>query len=202
MAKRLFDLFVAMSALAVLGIPLLLVAFALKVSSPGALFFKQTRVGRYGRPFQMLKFRTMDGGSERGITIGDDPKITPIGAVLRKWKIDELPQLINIVLGDMSLVGPRPEVPQFVAKYPPADREKVLSVRPGLTDFASIRFRDESKLLASQPDPMSFYENVLIPTKLRYCRLYVDKSSLCLDLHIMALTAAAIVHDRFRDERK
>jgi lipopolysaccharide/colanic/teichoic acid biosynthesis glycosyltransferase len=202
MAKRLFDLVVAVSALAALGIPLLLVALALKFSSPGPLFFQQTRVGRHGKSFRILKFRTMEDGSERGITIGGDPRITPIGAVLRKWKIDELPQLLNIVSGDMSLVGPRPEVPEFVSKYPPAEREKVLSVRPGLTDFASIRFRNESKLLANQSDPMDFYENVLIPAKLRYCCLYVNRSSLCLDLHIMVLTAAAIVHDRFLDEGK
>jgi lipopolysaccharide/colanic/teichoic acid biosynthesis glycosyltransferase len=200
MAKRIFDVTVTVTALVVLSLPLLFVALALKFFTPGPLFFRQTRVGRFGRHFQILKFRTMTAGVEGGVTIGQNPRITSIGVVLRKWKIDELPQLLNVLVGEMSLVGPRPEIPAFVSKYPPADLEKVLSVRPGLTDFASIRFRNENELLAEQTDPIGFYETVLIPAKLRYCRLYVSRASLRLDLYIIAMTAAAIVRDRFSDQ--
>ncbi|WP_442868243.1 sugar transferase [Bradyrhizobium sp. CCBAU 53415] len=197
MSKRLFDLTATLVGLSVLAIPLLVLAAIIKFYSPGPLFFRQVRAGRYGRPFQILKFRTMTPQPDavRELTIGEDPRITSIGRILRKSKLDELPQLINVLRGDMSLVGPRPEVPEFVQKYSPADFRTVLSVRPGLTDFASIRFRNESELLAKQSDPVTYYENVIVPAKLRYSRFYVRRASVRLDLYIIISTIITIGRD-------
>jgi lipopolysaccharide/colanic/teichoic acid biosynthesis glycosyltransferase len=197
MAKRLFDLVAAALGLAILAIPFAAVAIAIKIKSPGPLIFSQIRVGQFGRPFRMFKLRSMAQrtNAEIGITVSGDPRITSFGRFLRKSKLDELPQLINILLGDMSLVGPRPEVPEFVAKYSAHDFETVLSVRPGLTDFASIRFRNENELLAQQVDPIAYYEKVIIPAKLRYYRFYVRRASVRLDLYIIMSTFVALGKD-------
>jgi lipopolysaccharide/colanic/teichoic acid biosynthesis glycosyltransferase len=197
MAKRLLDLVTAALGLAILAIPFVVVAIAIKIESPGPLIFSQLRVGRFGRPFRMFKLRTMAqrANPEIAITVSGDPRITATGRFLRKSKLDELPQLVNILLGDMSLVGPRPEVPEFVAKYSPHDFETVLSVRPGLTDFASIRFRNENELLARQVDPVAYYEKVIIPAKLRYYRFYVHRVSVRLDLYIIMSTFVALGKD-------
>jgi lipopolysaccharide/colanic/teichoic acid biosynthesis glycosyltransferase len=193
MAKRLLDLTTAVLGLTIFAIPLVALAIAIKIDSPGPLIFAQLRVGQFGRTFRMFKFRTMihQTDMEGGITVKGDPRITPIGRILRKSKLDELPQLINVLLGNMSLVGPRPELPEFVEKYSPADFAIVLSVRPGLTDFASIRFRNENELLARQVDPVAYYENVIMPAKLRYYRFYVRRAGVRLDLYILMSTFVA-----------
>lgn len=204
MAKRLFDLVASALGLAILAVPLALVAITIKIESPGPLIFSQMRVGQFGRHFRMFKFRTMANRANgtSGITVHGDPRITMFGRILRKSKLDELPQLINVLLGDMSVVGPRPEVPEFVEKYSLNDFEIVLSVRPGLTDFASIRFRNENGLLAQQVNPVAYYEKVLIPAKLRYYRFYVRRASLRLDLYIIMSTLAALGKDMLAAQRR
>jgi lipopolysaccharide/colanic/teichoic acid biosynthesis glycosyltransferase len=198
MTKRLFDLTAVLIGLFALAIPLIFLAIILKVFSPGPLFFRQVRVGRSGRPFRILKFRTMTNQpATASVTVGGDPRITPIGRFLRKSKLDELPQLLNVLIGDMSLVGPRPEVPEFVKKYSAEDFSIVLSVRPGLTDFASIRFRNETDLLAKQADPIAYYEKVVMPAKLRYYRFYVRRATVRLDIFIIASTILSVGRDLF-----
>ncbi|NYG32334.1 sugar transferase [Sphaerotilus montanus] len=196
MAKRLFDLLLSSLGLAVLALPLALVALAIKLDSPGPVFYRQVRVGLRGREFRIHKFRTMahDPG-DRGpqLTVGLDARITRVGAFLRRTKLDELAQLFDVFEGTMSLVGPRPEVPRYVALYPAALREKVLSVRPGITDFASIEYRDESTLLARSADPERTYREVILPTKLALQARYVDRSGLGTDLVLIGRTVWAII---------
>ena len=156
MSKRLFDWLLSSLGLLALGPALLLIALLVKLDSPGPVFFRQERVGRHGRPFRIHKFRTMrhePAGLGLQITVGQDARITRVGRFLRASKLDELPQLIDVWTGTMSLVGPRPEVPRYVAHYPSALRDKVLSVRPGITDIASIEYRDESAVLGGARDP-------------------------------------------------
>ena len=196
MAKRLFDIAFALLALLLLGPLLLAVALWVRLDSPGPVFFRQQRVGRTGQLFDIYKFRTMQTGAEAmgpQITVGEDARITHAGAWLRRSKVDELPQFINVLRGDMSVVGPRPEVPRYVALYPTDVREAVLSVRPGITDLASLAFRDESTLLAQSPDPERTYVEVILPTKLRYACDYVQQRSLWLDLRIIARTAMVLL---------
>lgn len=167
------------------------VAVWIKLDSPGPVFFRQERVGRHGQLFRIHKFRTMVSDASmahRQITVGADPRITRAGQWLRHSKVDELPQLIDVLRGDMSLVGPRPEVPRYVAQYPTPLREKVLSVRPGITDYASLEFRRESELLALAADPEREYVEVVMPQKLRYAAQYVDEASVATDLRIIGLT--------------
>jgi lipopolysaccharide/colanic/teichoic acid biosynthesis glycosyltransferase len=200
MAKRLFDSILAGLGLALLAVPFAGVACLIKLASPGPVFFRQERAGRFGRPFRIYKFRTMTTEQPRGagaITVHGDPRITWIGQHLRKWKIDELPQLLNVVRGEMSLVGPRPEVLEYVDQYSDDDKRIVLSVAPGLTDFASLRFRNESELLAAQDDPIGYYKSVIMPIKLRYYRFYVRHASLRLDLFIIAQTILTLARDAF-----
>jgi len=196
--RRSFNVVVALSALIVLAIPFALIGGAIKATSPGPVFFRQIRVGRHGRLFRIYKFRTMvdKSPSERaGICLAAPSSVTRIGRFLRDTKLDELPQLLNVINGEMNLVGPRPELPEFVAEYPPRDQHIVLSVEPGLTDFASIRFRNEGLLLARQEDPLVYYHRVVMPAKLRYCRFYVRKASIELDMYLMVLTIAALGED-------
>lgn len=196
MAKRLFDLLLSSLGLAGLALPLALVALAIKLDSPGPVFYRQVRVGLRGREFRIHKFRTMahDPG-DRGpqLTVGLDARITRVGAFLRRTKLDELAQLFDVFEGTMSLVGPRPEVPRYVALYPAALREKVLSVRPGITDFASIEYRDESTLLARSTDPERTYRELILPTKLALQARYVDRSGLGTDLVLIGRTVWAII---------
>jgi lipopolysaccharide/colanic/teichoic acid biosynthesis glycosyltransferase len=188
-------------SLAGLGLLLLLplflcIAVWIKLDSPGPVFFRQERVGRGGRPFRIHKFRTMVSDPTRmhqQITVGADPRITRAGRWLRDSKVDELPQFIDVLLGDMSLVGPRPEVPRYVALYPAALRDKVLSVRPGITDLASLEFRRESELLANASDPEREYVEVVMPQKLHYAARYVDEASVATDLRIIGLTLRTLV---------
>lgn len=196
MMKRLFDLMVGGGALIVATPVMLIVALLLLLRRDGPVLFRQTRVGCHGAPFTLYKFRTMraaSGNSGKQITVGADVRITPMGDVLRKTKLDELPQLWNVVCGEMSLVGPRPETPEFVANYPPQLRDIVLSVRPGITDLASIKYRNESDLLAAAPDPIAYYEEVILPDKLRIAAAYVQKRSILGDVGIIAQTLLVVV---------
>lgn len=188
MLKRAFDIFFSVGALLVLAPLLLVVALWVKLDSQGPVFFRQRRVGRHGREFAIYKFRTMrTDAPERGpqITVGADSRITRSGAFLRKYKVDEFPQFINVALGDMSVVGPRPEVPRYVALYPSATRDLVLSVRPGITDLASIEYRDENDLLGRSVDPETTYVSEVMPAKLAYCERYVRERSFVGDLAII-----------------
>lgn len=194
MIKRTFDLCAATAGLLLL-LPLLgLVAIWIRLDSPGPALFRQVRVGRRGELFEILKFRTMAVRTEgqRQLTVGEDARITRTGRFLRKYKLDELPQLINVVLGSMSLVGPRPEVPRYVACYPPRVRDLVLSVKPGITDWASILFKDENTILGQAADPEQAYIETILPTKLEYYVRYVRERSFWVDLRILLRTLGAI----------
>lgn len=188
MLKRLFDLTGALLALALLWPLLLAIALAVRLDSPGPALFRQERVGRHGRSFRIHKFRTMAADAPaRGLplTVGADPRITRVGAWLRRTRLDELPQFIDILRGDMSLVGPRPEVPRYVALYPPALRDRVLAVRPGLTDPASLQFIDEAALLAAAADPEREYVDVILPRKLALAADYAERATLTGDLCVL-----------------
>jgi lipopolysaccharide/colanic/teichoic acid biosynthesis glycosyltransferase len=191
MAKRVFDVVVALLALLVFALPMLLIALAIRLDSPGPVFFRQQRVGQGSQPFRIHKFRTMVADApERGpaLTVGDDPRITRMGAWLRRSKLDELPQLIDVLAGDMSLVGPRPELPQYVARYPAALRDQVLALKPGITDPASLDFADESALLARAADPEREYIEVILPRKLSAAAAYAERATLATDLGVIART--------------
>ena len=196
MAKRLFDIAFAALALLLLGPLLLAVALWVRLDSPGPVFFRQQRVGQGGRLFAIYKFRTMGPDAEAAgpqITVGQDARITCAGVWLRRSKLDELPQFLNVLRGDMSVVGPRPEVPRYVALYPADVRASVLSVRPGITDLASIEYRDESALLARSSDPERTYVEQILPAKLRHAQRYVQTRSLWLDMRIIARTVLAVL---------
>ncbi len=196
MLKRAFDLLLSSLGLLLLAPVLLGIALAVKLDSPGPVFYRQERVGRHGRVFRIHKFRTMQHnpqGAGLQITVGRDPRITRVGGWLRDTKLDELAQLLDVWLGDMSLVGPRPEVPRYVAHYPSALREKVLSVRPGITDIASIEYRDESRILAQAADPERAYILEVMPHKLALAAQYVDQASVWMDIRLIWRTVRAIV---------
>lgn len=195
-AKRLFDIVASGLGLLVLAPFLLLVGLAVKLNSKGPVFFRQERVGRHGKTFRIHKFRTMVTDAERRglqITVGADARVTRVGEILRKYKLDELAQLIDVFLGDMSLVGPRPEVPRYVACYPAEDRQLVLSVRPGITDLASIEYKDENEVLAKSADPHQAYVNEVLPVKIRYYTDYVRNRSFWGDIRIIFATLGALV---------
>jgi lipopolysaccharide/colanic/teichoic acid biosynthesis glycosyltransferase len=195
MMKRALDI-----VCSALGLLLLLPAFALvalliKLDSGGPVLFVQKRVGKDFMPFDLYKFRSMTVDAPRtgpAITAGRDVRVTRVGKAIRKSKIDELPQLINVLKGDMSLVGPRPEVPRYVELFRDDYRE-VLSVRPGITDYASIRFRDEEAVLATYPEPEQGYIREVLPQKIRLAKLYINERSLWLDLKLLVRTAIRIV---------
>lgn len=195
MIKRIFDILVSATALLLL-LPLLLVlAVAVALGSQGGAFFRQTRVGKDGRTFQLLKFRSMRPGSEAQgqITVGGrDPRITGIGQFLRKTKLDELPQLWNVLIGDMSIVGPRPEVPKYVALYTPEQR-RVLSVRPGITGMASIAYINENEVLGRSADPERTYIEEVMPAKLELDLQYVNKPGVLTDLRIIGRTIGKLI---------
>ncbi|PND37785.1 sugar transferase [Paucibacter aquatile] len=197
MAKRLFDVFCAGLGLLLLSPLWILVAIWIKLDSPGPVLFRQERVGRFGKPFSIHKFRSMRVDAPAlgpQITVGDDPRITRSGRFLRASKIDELPQLWDVFRGAMSLVGPRPEVPRYVALYTPEQRELVLSVRPGITDPASLQFRHESEILARAADPEREYVEVILPAKLRIAGDYVRDASVWGDLRLILATLGALRH--------
>lgn len=197
MAKRLFDWLASTFGLLALAPVLLLLAVWIKLDSQGPVFFRQERVGRGGKLFRIHKFRTMVTDAERRglqITVGADARVTRVGQWLRKYKLDELPQLLDVWLGQMSLVGPRPEVPRYVACYPADVRDVVLSVRPGITDRASIEFKDENEILGRAKDPHLAYVNEVLPIKLRYYVDYVRGRSFWGDIGIIFATLRALVH--------
>jgi lipopolysaccharide/colanic/teichoic acid biosynthesis glycosyltransferase len=196
--KRLMDLSFASVALVMLGPLMCVIGLLVRVDSPGPALFRQERVGRGGRTFAILKFRSMRADAPRSgpaVTVGNDPRITRLGRFIRRYKLDELPQLINVIKGDMSLVGPRPEVPKYVELYPAEARRVVLSVRPGITDPASIAFVNESELLATAADAEAMYREVILPQKLRmYCD-YVSGQSVTGDLKVLLRTVIAAVRN-------
>ncbi len=191
MGKRLFDLLVSALALLLLAPLLLLLALVVRLDSPGPVFFRQQRVGRGGVPFNIHKFRTMVADApQRGLalTVGNDARITRSGAWLRRTRLDELPQLIDVLQGHMSLVGPRPEVPRYVQYYPPGLRERALAVRPGITDPSSLAFLDEATLLAAAADPEREYIDHILPRKLQAAADYAAHASLWTDLRVIVRT--------------
>ena len=195
MSKRLFDWVMSSLGLLALGPLLILIALVVKLDSPGPVFFRQERVGRFGVPFRIHKFRTMrvTDGTGPLVTASHDARITRVGRWLRRTKLDELPQLIDVLNGDMSLVGPRPEVPRYMALYAEPVRQQILSLRPGITDRAAIEFRDEERLLAAAADPERAYVEQVMPIKQRYYLDYVAQRSLAGDLRILWDTARALV---------
>lgn len=195
MIKRLFDLTAALAGLLVLAPLLAVIALCIRLDSPGPAWFRQQRIGRHGVPFDIIKFRTMrvDHGDGAQLTVGADVRITRVGKFLRHYKIDELPQLINVVQGSMSLVGPRPEVPRYVACYPPEVRSIVLSVAPGITDWASICYKDENAILGRSLDPERAYLDTILPAKLAYNVRYVRERGFWTDLRIIFSTLAALL---------
>ena len=196
MFKRLFDVLSALLGLALFGLPMLAVAAWIKLDSPGPVFFRQERVGRHGKVFRIHKFRTMGVDAEaRGpqLTVGADARVTRVGRVLRANRLDELPQFLDVLAGDMSLVGPRPDVPRYVEMWPPALRERVLRVRPGITDPASLQFRDEASLLAAAADPEREYRDVILPRKLAVAADYADRASLWTDLAVIGRSVGVLL---------
>lgn len=187
MAKRLFDIVSSGIGLLCLAPVFVVMAIWIKLDSRGPVFYRQTRVGRYGRDFRIFKFRSMRVGSDKGrqITVGErDPRITRSGYFIRRYKIDELPQLINVFLGDMSIVGPRPEVRKYVDLYSEEQR-KVFQVRPGITDLASIKYSNENELLSQVDDPDTYYIDVIMPDKLAINLEYIRHQSFMGDIKII-----------------
>ena len=191
--KRVLDILLAAAGLIFLSPVLGLVACCIKLTSRGDVFYRQIRIGKNGHPFKILKFRSMTvQESDRGskVTVAGDPRVTPVGKLLRRYKADELPQLWNVVRGDMSLVGPRPEVPVYVAEYTQEQRI-VLSVRPGITDPGSLAYRYEEEILAGQDDPEEFYRRRILPDKLARNRTYLQKITLRDDIRIIVQTISS-----------
>lgn len=191
------DLLFAVGGLLLFSPLLLVLALAIKLDSPGPVFFRQERVGRNGRPFRIHKFRTMRVTAERDgpqITVGAaDARITRVGRWIRARRFDELAQLIDVLKGDMSIVGPRPEVPRYVALYPAEARAKVLSVKPGITDPAALAFRNEGELLARAADPEREYVEVILPAKLRHAMDYAERATVWTDLRLIGRTLRVLV---------
>jgi lipopolysaccharide/colanic/teichoic acid biosynthesis glycosyltransferase len=188
--KRAFDVSVAAIGLIALSPLMLILAVLIKCDSQGPVFFTQKRIGKNFRPFLIYKFRTMKENAElRGplITIGEDPRITRIGRFLRKAKLDELPQLINVLKGEMSLVGPRPELPRFVELFR-CEYAEILSLRPGITDLASLKYQDEAKLMGQFTNPEDEYVRSILPDKIRLAKEYIDRSSIFFDLSLILRT--------------
>jgi len=194
MAKRAFDLVCSIPGIVILSPLLLVVALAVRLSSPGPVIFRSRRVGRNGREFDLLKFRTMTKEAPQtgpAITFGRDPRITPLGALLRSTKIDELPQLLNVVLGQMSLVGPRPEVPEYVRLYT-SEQRAVLNLMPGITDPASIKYARESELLGESEDPETHYVQHVMPDKIRLNLEYAARANVWTDFLLILKTLIKI----------
>ena len=188
--KRGFDFIVSLIGCIVLMPIYILIAILIKIDSRGPIFFKQKRVGQYGKIFKILKYRTMVVDAEnigKQITVGDDKRITKIGKFLRKYKLDELPQLFNVLKGEMSLVGPRPEVPKYVELYN-YEEKKVLNLKPGITDFASIEYRDENEILGKVDNPEEYYINVIMKHKLELNLKYINNNNIFIDINIILKT--------------
>ena len=198
MLKRLFDIVASGLGLVVLSPLFLILAIWIKLDSKGPVFYRQVRVGYKNKDFRIYKFRSMRVGADKGslVTIGGhDPRVTRSGYFIRKFKFDELPQLINVFLGDMSLVGPRPEVRHYVDYWTP-EQMHVLDVRPGITDPASIKFRNENELMEKAEDPEKYYIEVIMQEKIKLYLEYVEKHSFFYDLGLIFKTFFVIVHER------
>jgi lipopolysaccharide/colanic/teichoic acid biosynthesis glycosyltransferase len=192
MGKRIFDFFCALVGLVAVSPLLIVIAVAVKLTSSGPVFFHQTRVGHHFRPFRIVKFRTMREGMDGPlITASGDRRVTAVGRILRRTKFDELPQLWNVLIGDMSLVGPRPEIPEYVERFR-QDYAEILTVRPGITDPASIAFRREDMLLAQADNPETKYLSVILPKKLAMAREYVKARTFLGDLILIFRTIAHV----------
>jgi lipopolysaccharide/colanic/teichoic acid biosynthesis glycosyltransferase len=193
--KRLFDIIISFVGLVILSPILLVISITIKLTSSGPIFFKQIRVGRYEKNFKILKFRTMVVDAEKKgaqITVGRDSRITGIGHFLRKYKLDELPQLFNVLVGDMSLVGPRPEVPKYTQYYNKEQRS-IFQIRPGITDYASIKYSDENELLAKSSQPEKTYIEEIMVDKLNLNLQYLRERSVVTDIKIIMNTILKIV---------
>jgi lipopolysaccharide/colanic/teichoic acid biosynthesis glycosyltransferase len=194
--KRLLDIAGSSLGLVMLAPVFAAIAVAVKLDSQGPVFFRQQRIGLGGRPFSIVKFRSMQAaspGAASEITVRGDARITRVGAFLRKYKLDELPQLFNVFAGSMSLVGPRPEVEGYFRLYPLEQQRIISSVKPGMTDYAAIELRDEEAVLAGHADPQKAYVEVLMPRKFALYKRYIDEQSLALDLKLIWRTVAAIL---------
>ncbi|WP_445495595.1 sugar transferase [Photorhabdus sp. SF281] len=193
--KIVFDFIASSIGLIILSPILIAIAIWIKIDSEGPIFFRQKRVGQYNKDFYIHKFRSMTTGSEQKgqLTVGHDRRITNSGKFIRKYKLDELAQLIDVVQGKMSLVGPRPEVPQFMDKYPDDVRNKILSIKPGITDLASIEMIDENQILDKYADPHQAYIDIVMPIKAKYYLEYVDDKSFFHDLKIIFKTIYKLV---------
>lgn len=194
MLKRIFDIISSLFGLILLSPFMIIIAILIKLDSKGPVFFKQVRVTKNGREFKIFKYRTMKIGSDKysQITVGKDSRITKVGDFLRKYKLDEIPQLINVLIGDMSLVGPRPEVPKYVALYTEEQRE-ILKVRAGITDYASIEFSNENDILANEADPEKAYIEKIMPRKIELNKKYLSEISVMTDIKIILLTIKKIL---------
>ena len=194
MLKRIFDIVSSLFGLILLSPFMIIIAILIKLDSKGPIFFKQIRVTKNGREFKIFKYRTMRVGSDKfsQITVGKDSRITKVGDFLRKYKLDEIPQLINVLIGDMSLVGPRPEVPKYVALYTEEQRE-ILKVRAGITDYASIEFSNENDILANEADPEKAYIEKIMPRKIELNKKYLSEISVMTDIKIILLTIKKIL---------
>ena len=194
MLKRIFDITLSLFGLIILLPFMLIIAILIKFDSKGTVFFKQIRITKGGKELKIFKYRTMKAGSDKysQITVGKDERITKIGSFLRKYKLDEIPQLINVLIGDMSLVGPRPEVPKYVALYTDEQKE-ILKVKAGITDYASIEFSDENDLLASEEDPEEAYIEKIMPKKIELNKKYLSEISVLTDIRIILLTIKKIL---------
>ena len=193
--KRIFDILVSFISIVLLSPILIIVAIIIKLGSKGPVLYKQLRVGLNGKPFYIYKFRTMQVNADKKgllITGADDPRLTRVGSFLRKIKIDEIPQLFNVLKGEMSIVGPRPEVLEYVKLYT-NEQKRVLTVKPGMTDPATVYFRNEEKLLAKANDKESFYIKEIMPVKLRLYLQYIDNMSLTYDIKLIFLEFFAII---------
>lgn len=198
MLKRLFDIISSFIVLLLLLPLLIIITFLISLGSKGGPFYRQKRIGKNNVPFNLLKFRTMKIGSDKKglLTVGNnDNRITKIGSVLRKYKLDELPQLINILKGQMSVVGPRPEVEKYVKLYDKSQL-KILNVKPGLTDYASLEYLDENKILAKSDQPEATYIKEVMPAKLKLNQKYISEFSLSTDIKIIFLTISKILSKR------
>ena len=196
--KRLFDIAASGLGLIVLSPLFLIIAIWIELDSKGPVFYRQVRVGRYNKDFRIFKFRSMRVGADKGslVTIGGrDPRVTKSGYWIRKFKLDELPQLINVFIGDMSLVGPRPEVRHYVDCWTP-EQLHVLDVRPGITDPASIKFRNENELMEKAEDPEKYYIEVIMQEKIKLYLEYVEKHNFFYDLGLIFKTFWVIVKER------
>ena len=195
--KRAMDIIISGGALAVIWPLLLLIALAIKIDDPGPVFYRQVRVGKDGKEFRIFKFRTMVVDADKkglAITVGRDNRITRMGRLLRKTKLDELAQLINVFTGEMSFVGPRPEVPKYVNMYTPYQRQ-VLLVRPGITDYASIAYRNENDMLEGAEDPEKMYIDVIMPDKIELNMKYLREISPLADIRLILSTIIAVIRD-------